>query len=53
MGGCSPHPLCACHTGSVSSDTLGLDMQVTKSQAMGVGFGGEVHVARINHKSQD
>ena len=45
--------LCACHTGSVSSDTLELDMQVTKSQATGVGFGGEVHVARINHKSQD
>lgn len=28
-------------------------MQVTKSQAMGVGFGGEVHMARINHRSQD
>lgn len=45
--------LCACHAGSVSTDTQGLDMQVTKSQAMGIGFGGEVHMARISHKSQD
>lgn len=49
--GYSPHPLsvhaCACHAGSVSLDSQGLDMEVTNTRPWA-----GAHVAQINSESR-